>query len=272
MQLEDSDFLSAVCRRVGAHRPARVPAPRRLCLLEGSVSIPCGAGAYDPRGRGGGESTDPSRTPFGVHGCRPRGFLVSSRDSTITLLRAFARACGTRRVTLDHLQAYIDTERNKFYLDGPNNVDWIFRNQIDQDREGAFYVDYIAHDDVRQWSAPEAFEDTASSFSSEPKAVTMTLTYRASAPSARPRLTVVAGLWPYPCTWPETHYSELTRTNYMTLEKLDEQRLLQQQSEDVYRCIVQEWQFPMYDLDLRSVDVKPQDLREHQQAWYPDGY
>jgi hypothetical protein len=54
------------------------------------------------------------------------------------------RACGMRPGTLAELQEYVDNHREEFYLDGPNDVDWIFRNEVLEGREGALYVDYVA--------------------------------------------------------------------------------------------------------------------------------
>ncbi len=53
---------------------------------------------------------------------------------------------------------YIDCERQALYLDGPEGVDWIFRNAIERRREEAMYVDYVAlrdhfHDE-HSWHCP----------------------------------------------------------------------------------------------------------------------
>lgn len=46
----------------------------------------------------------------------------------------YARSCWYRPTTLGQLQEYINHDRDQFYLDGPNDVDWIFRNEIIQAR------------------------------------------------------------------------------------------------------------------------------------------
>ena len=87
----------------------------------------------------------------------------------------YARVCGMRPATLAQLQECIDNDREEFYLDGPNDVDWIFRNQVTQDREGIFYVDYVAHDDGHRWSDPAVFEEILCSSPPMPDAVRMAL-------------------------------------------------------------------------------------------------
>ena len=47
----------------------------------------------------------------------------------------YARACLLRPGTLGQLQEYLDHYRVDFYLDGPNDVDWIFRNEVIHHRE-----------------------------------------------------------------------------------------------------------------------------------------
>jgi AbiV family abortive infection protein len=53
---------------------------------------------------------------------------------------------------------HIDRERQALYLDGPSDVDWIFRNDIERRREEAMYVAYAAvrdafHDE-HHWHTP----------------------------------------------------------------------------------------------------------------------
>ena len=61
--------------------------------------------------------------------------------------------------SLEQLQEYIDHSRHEYYLDGPNDVDWIFRNEVIQGREGTLYVDYVANEDQHSWADPAQFEE-----------------------------------------------------------------------------------------------------------------
>jgi hypothetical protein len=53
------------------------------------------------------------------------------------------------------LLSYLEDARKEYYLDGPNSVDWIFRNSILDTREGAFYVDYVQTHEGHVWVAPQ---------------------------------------------------------------------------------------------------------------------
>jgi AbiV family abortive infection protein len=51
---------------------------------------------------------------------------------------------------LAEVRRYMDRDRQALYLDGPNDVDWVFRNDILRKREESIYVDYVAYvDSVR---------------------------------------------------------------------------------------------------------------------------
>jgi AbiV family abortive infection protein len=50
----------------------------------------------------------------------------------------------------------VDTMRPSQYLDGPNDVDWIFRNQLLAQREESLYVDYIHQEEGDRWITPAA--------------------------------------------------------------------------------------------------------------------
>jgi hypothetical protein len=48
--------------------------------------------------------------------------------------------------------------RKELHLDGPNDVDWIFRNDLLMEREGALYVDLIDHEGELAWLEPHRIE------------------------------------------------------------------------------------------------------------------
>ena len=182
----------------------------------------------------------------------------------------YARVCGMRPATLAQLQEYIDNDREEFYLDGPNDVDWIFQNQVTQGREGIFYVDYVAHDDGHRWSDPAVFEEILFSSPPMPDDVRMALNLSSVAAISTEALAVVAATWRAHAPGPETHRTKIKEINALTLQTLDEHGLLRKRPDEVYSWIVREWQFPMYDLDLTPIQVDLQALREQQQSWCPD--
>ena len=61
---------------------------------------------------------------------------------------------------LPEIRRYMDSECKMLYLDGPNDVDWIFQNDILREREESIYVDYVDYNDAtrreRFWHCPNA--------------------------------------------------------------------------------------------------------------------
>ena len=58
--------------------------------------------------------------------------------------RIHAMACDFPRIaSFGELSDLVERECRPWYLDGPNGVDWIFRNSISEKRERDLYVDYV---------------------------------------------------------------------------------------------------------------------------------
>jgi AbiV family abortive infection protein len=183
----------------------------------------------------------------------------------------YARACMMRPTTLEQLQEYIDLDRDDFYLDGPNGVDWIFRNEIIQGREGALYVDYERHDDGHRWTDPTEFEALIHC-ATEPLSLRMAR-YLHDVGFATPEaLATVAELWRAAPIGLQTHCTEIFQFNRQTLMALESRGQLREQPEDVYRWIFGEWQFPMYALNLSMIKVDLDTLRDRQLNWNPEDW
>ena len=82
----------------------------------------------------------------------------------------YAKASSWRYFKFQEFRDYVQACRNSLHLDGPNDVDWIFRNEITASRENAMYVDYVR--DITEpsgdqfWSAPPQDVANASSYAS----------------------------------------------------------------------------------------------------------
>jgi AbiV family abortive infection protein len=184
----------------------------------------------------------------------------------------YARACLLRPSTLAQLQEYLDHYREDLYLDGPNDVDWIFRNDILQHREEALYVDYVAHDDGHAWFHPGIYDNEPLGLFTDTAPWTLQTAGRlhdvgVASPEA---LAVVAAVWrPVPMA-PELQWTEIRRLNHRTLESLDQKGLLQERPDSDYKHIIDRWQFPLFTLDLNLLRVDVGALRERQRLWSPD--
>ena len=68
----------------------------------------------------------------------------------------YAKVCDWRPIDLAEVRKGVDDERREFYLDGPNDVDWIFPNSIAERRENRLYVGYVCEDTERKATKEKA--------------------------------------------------------------------------------------------------------------------
>jgi AbiV family abortive infection protein len=183
----------------------------------------------------------------------------------------YAKASMYRPTRLGQLQEYVDLDRKEFYLDGPNGVDWIFRNEVIDGRESTFYVDYVRHDDGHRWADPTEFEDLLFG-APEPALVRTMRSLQGAGISTPEALATVAELWRATPIGPETHCTEIFALNRLTLQWMESRGQLQEQTQELYQWIASEWQFPMYGLDLSMIEVDLETLRERQRNWGPDDF
>jgi len=185
----------------------------------------------------------------------------------------YSRSCNWSPATLGQLQEYLDNHREEFYLDGPNGVDWIFRNDILQGREELLYVDYIANEDEHIWLHPSRFvTDLVLSLKGLRPGTLRICEALSSCGVATPQgLDVVALVWrgasdsiERKMKWPE-----LRELNRRTLEELERKGLFQERALEVCAEAIDRWQFPLYDLDLAQIRTDKTVLRERQRSWAP---
>lgn len=185
----------------------------------------------------------------------------------------YCRAYCMRPSTLGQLQEHLDNEREEFYLDGPNNVDWIFRNDVIQRREELLYVDYIDTGDNHCWTEPsgvgnEVFGSLYTGI--EPRSLQMVNALFESGISNATALSTVAEVWRSVAMRRDLSWMELRTLNRQTLENLEQRGLLCSQPEKIYAEVINAWQFPLYDLDLRLIPVDKNVLRQRQENWSLD--
>jgi len=179
----------------------------------------------------------------------------------------YSEACYVMADDFAELINYVDNERKPFYLDGPNDYDWIWRNRLVSRREEALYVDYTEMDDGNHiWLIPNKkqfwIEDT--SFAS----LLSKAFYDAGCTTAS-SLQVISEFWRGRSISPSLTYLELRDLNIQTLDELNKRNLLQKQSESVFRTIIDTWTFPMYSLEMKMFKVSnEEELRKMRKQWF----
>ncbi len=175
----------------------------------------------------------------------------------------YVRMASMSPDTYGQAREYVDDIRESHYLDGPNEVDWIFRNAILSEREEALYVDLLEDEDGGLfWSDPGRWDDLRMGPPTAASSRVLAL--------ARLGCTSAEGLQHISETWhevqlePETHYQVVAKLNREILLRLD------RQATEPEINLALDWQFPLGDFDLQQTDVDLkalQELRERHRHW-----
>lgn len=182
----------------------------------------------------------------------------------------YQRAVDIRPADFAELLRFAKGLRASHYLDGPNDVDWIFRNEIEAEREEKLYVDYVSTDDGDSWYSPRRYDDLGPDYASG--AAELVLAMSRAGFCSTEVLTTIAEVWRDFRPEPETQWSDCRELNRATLERIPADVVDPELSDEDVSRILNTWTFPMYDVDLRKIDVKLDDLRERQRNWSPDGW
>ena len=178
---------------------------------------------------------------------------------------------GSRPADFKESLRYIELHRPEYYLDGPNDVDFILRNRILQEREERLYVDYVEYDGEYGWNTPSLYDHLPSMIYDVVGVVGLAnLMHRAGfhKPAA---LAIIAREWRGFQFDENTHWSDYRQQNIKTLEEMRSARVLEDIDQHAFSRIVDEWLFPLHGVDIGLKQVDRDDLRRQQAEWTP-GY
>ncbi len=180
----------------------------------------------------------------------------------------YAKVYHGRPATVAEVIHYVDMLRASHYLDGPNDTDWVFRNEIAQEREEALYVDFVETDEGKIWWNPGGVRDDEkfSRWFYQSEVLSLIKALDKSGVATVGGLAVVADIW-RASPWPlESHYETWRQTGTRTLQALADRGLLAGSDADHAR-ILESWLFPLYDIDMSLIEVSIEELRTRQRQW-----
>lgn len=180
----------------------------------------------------------------------------------------YARYVSIAPASFEEVLNFLRRERETLFLDGPNDVDWIFRNRVLQDREEVFYVDYVEAAGEHLWLEPSPLLTIGTRFPESRPLVLATRFSRAGFdnPAA---LRVIAEIWRGVDFAPEDHWQKCHERNIRTLTELDERSLLSRVSAQERVSLAWDWLFPLHSADLAPIKIERHDLEQQQRDWYP---
>ena len=168
--------------------------------------------------------------------------------------RIHAMACEYPRIaSFGELSGLVERECRPLYLDGPNDIDWIFPNTISTKRERDLYVDYV--EDVTDaggayyWTSPVPLDDSQSQYPASDCVMLVQSLSRTGAVSAG-GLAEIADVWRGFVPEASTDREELRCLIAETLDRLA--RRCGALDEADARFILRHWPFPLWPLTIRE--------------------
>ena len=185
----------------------------------------------------------------------------------------YSEACWWRSADFAAVQQAIELEREPYYLDGPNDVDWIFYNSAKAERERLMYVDYVQditkQHGKRYWVSPLTYPEPGRYYQSTPTSLVAAQALHRIGLTTPAGLSIVADVWRSFRPKPSTTFPELSRKMMETLKCVIERELTSEGDLNaLVRTVINYWPFPLWSLDLRIANAPTVgDLRQHRSEY-----
>lgn len=182
----------------------------------------------------------------------------------------YAEMVDMRPATFGEVRTRVGWLRASHYLDGPNDVAWIFRNHLMAQREQTLYVDYVDYgEDGGKWETPVTYDDGVFFHARTPVADLVIALDRLGI-TDRAGLDIVAEAWVGRSIDDDTHWQAVAPVNERVIEAaVARAGAAPDASDDDVRRVL-DWGFPMGGLALSKRRVDPALLEKRRAEWHPD--
>ena len=185
----------------------------------------------------------------------------------------YSKTCDWRPDSYRCLREYVDSELDQFYLDGPNGIEWIFRNDIISSREECIYVDYVAYDsDNHEWITPRAKDRYSDLFPHlvVPGVIRVIQALRSTGIEKAEALKIYAEYWRNFSFDDSTHHHEFRQAFIEFIKLLDNAGLLENVQEKEISILLEQYPYPLYREAMKENKVSTESLKERQENWSPE--
>ncbi|WP_234754810.1 hypothetical protein [Arthrobacter ramosus] len=169
---------------------------------------------------------------------------------------------------------YVESMRASHYLDGPTGADWIFRNDLQRERDTALYVDYEELEPGKfSWTGGHLEYLTA-----HQPITDLVLAMKASGMLTKAGATVVSDTWKGRKFEASTRWEVCRDLNGTILNKLfaDDQQTVDPADLDHFRAarlaagkiVTRQWTFPLLHLDLTIENITKEEIEKAQADSY----
>jgi AbiV family abortive infection protein len=182
----------------------------------------------------------------------------------------YSAYCLRKPWNFANVKEWIERDSREYYLDGPNDMDWIFRNDIIQSREDTIYVNYVESDGTHYWQRPEQLDECTLDPDTSPASIGLITALRDAGCTKPESLKLIARHWRTVPITDDLEWHAVQAVNAAIIEEMNSCSLLNDQPSSVYSKIVNGWSFPLYDLELKEIKVEKARLEEIRKNWSPE--
>ncbi|HEY2565588.1 MAG TPA: hypothetical protein VGI44_17900 [Acidimicrobiales bacterium] len=181
----------------------------------------------------------------------------------------YVRLVDGKPGSLSEVRGYANALRQSLYLDGPNDVDWIFRNEILADREDSLYVDYVSTEGKCFWVTPASRDDYPALRPS--LIIEVVIALRRVGCTGFDGLEIIAKAWHGIEITNDTHWQTVASINREIINRLHREGLFTPDVTTRDISLVREhWTFPLTAVDLEEIKVSPASLQAKRDQWLAD--
>lgn len=176
----------------------------------------------------------------------------------------YARIADYSIASQSELVEAVENLRQALYLDGPNDFDWIFPNELIAEREGALYVDLMDSEGRLFWSSP--VDDDWPVGVSRPMRLVLALVGTGIVSAAG--LGLLEDAWRDFESTANSHCSEWARRSTAALENLSASVPVEPDWPTLAGVAVNLWPMPMVEVDLTEVKSTPEEMGERRTSLF----
>lgn len=173
----------------------------------------------------------------------------------------------TRPDAFSEVESIVNLYRASHYLDGPSDVDWIFRNEIEEERERQLYVDLVSDEQGLSWYSPTDLWKRLAKVGSVhlfvPTICELFLLMHQNGLFRDKALRVMAEMWKNVGIDSATRWAQYLSVNQVFLRKCRNQGLLSSTaSDEALTRVADEFLYPLCGLDLGRTNVPIEELQQ----------
>lgn len=174
----------------------------------------------------------------------------------------YAQIADYSIATYEELLGAVDQHRQALHLDGPNDYDWVFRNDLIAEREGALYVDLVDSEGTLRWWKPTDLGIPLS----VPRSMHLVMAISDTGLISLAGLDALRSAWAGFDPKTESHCSDWTERTKRALEVFPGENIVDGTWRNEPWFVADRWPMPMVTIDVEELPVTERELVAKREA------